>query len=199
METVLLRLHSLISAHQVLFFQNFNKILQRKNCFYFYWQRRSSMFSRSYFAEQCFQRILIGGQQQRASLVSQRVESACNTTDAGSVPGWGRSPGGGHGHPLQCCWKIPWEEGPGGLLSTGSQRVVHWVTRTLFFFSTLNNNNKGKKERFQDPKTENISGRVLLSEIHKHTENLKDREEKARSSLVEVDSALSENYGVGFG
>ena len=137
METVLLRLHSLISAHQVLFFQNFNKILQRKNCFYFYWQRRSSMFSRSYFAEQCFQRILIGGQQQRASLVSQRVESACNTTDAGSAPGWGRSPGGGHGHPLQCCWKIPWEEGPGGLVSTGSQRVVHWVTRTLFFFFPL--------------------------------------------------------------
>ena len=23
------------------------------------------------------------------------------TGDAGSIPGWGRSPGGGHGHPLQ--------------------------------------------------------------------------------------------------
>ena len=23
--------------------------------------------------------------------------------DLGLIPGWGRSPGGGHGNPLQCC------------------------------------------------------------------------------------------------
>ena len=28
-------------------------------------------------------------------------ESDCNTRDLGSVPGLGRSPGGGHGNPLQ--------------------------------------------------------------------------------------------------
>ena len=28
-------------------------------------------------------------------------ESACNAGDRGSVPGLGRSPGGGHGNPLQ--------------------------------------------------------------------------------------------------
>ena len=28
-------------------------------------------------------------------------ESACNVGDLGSIPGSGRSPGGGHGHPLQ--------------------------------------------------------------------------------------------------
>ena len=28
-------------------------------------------------------------------------ESACNAEDLGSVPGLGRSPGGGHGNPLQ--------------------------------------------------------------------------------------------------
>ena len=28
-------------------------------------------------------------------------ESACNVGDTGSVPGWGRSPGEGHGNPLQ--------------------------------------------------------------------------------------------------
>ena len=28
-------------------------------------------------------------------------ESACNATDLGSIPGSGRSPGGGHGNPLQ--------------------------------------------------------------------------------------------------
>ena len=38
-------------------------------------------------------------------------ESTCNagdTGDAGSIPGSGRSPGGGHGNPLQCsCLENP--------------------------------------------------------------------------------------------
>ena len=28
-------------------------------------------------------------------------QSTCNTGDAGSIPGFGRSPGEGHGNPLQ--------------------------------------------------------------------------------------------------
>ena len=32
---------------------------------------------------------------------SDGKESACNVGDLGSVPGMGRSPGGGHGNPLQ--------------------------------------------------------------------------------------------------
>ena len=37
-----------------------------------------------------------------ASLIAQMVkESTCNAEDLGSVPGLGRSPGGGHGNPLQ--------------------------------------------------------------------------------------------------
>ena len=32
---------------------------------------------------------------------SDDKESACNTRDLGSIPGQGRSPGGGHGYPLQ--------------------------------------------------------------------------------------------------
>ena len=41
--------------------------------------------------------------------------------DAGSVPGSGRSPGGGNGNLLRIlAWKIPWTEEPGGLQSTGS-------------------------------------------------------------------------------
>ena len=32
---------------------------------------------------------------------SDSKESACNTGDLGLIPGWGRSPGGGHGNPLQ--------------------------------------------------------------------------------------------------
>ena len=30
------------------------------------------------------------------------TESACSAGDEGSIPGSGRSPGGGHGNPLQC-------------------------------------------------------------------------------------------------
>ena len=32
---------------------------------------------------------------------SNGEESACNVADQGSIPGLGRSPGGGHGNPLQ--------------------------------------------------------------------------------------------------
>ena len=46
--------------------------------------------------------------------------------DVGSIPGSGRSPGGGHGNPLHIlAWRIPWTEEPGGLQSIGSQRVGH--------------------------------------------------------------------------
>ena len=32
--------------------------------------------------------------------------------DTGSIPRWGRSPGGGHGHPLQCsCLENPMDRG----------------------------------------------------------------------------------------
>ena len=34
-------------------------------------------------------------------LVAQMVESACNVGDLGLIPGSGRSPGEGHGNPLQ--------------------------------------------------------------------------------------------------
>ena len=35
---------------------------------------------------------------------SDDKESACNAGDLGSIPGLGRSPGGGHGNPLQYRW-----------------------------------------------------------------------------------------------
>ena len=49
-----------------------------------------------------------------------------NARDVGSISGSGRSPGGGHGNPLQyLAWRIPWTEEPGGLQAMGSQRVGH--------------------------------------------------------------------------
>ena len=48
-------------------------------------------------------------------------ESTCNTRGVSSVPGLGRSPGGGHSNPLQySCLK-----NLAGLQSIGMQRVGH--------------------------------------------------------------------------
>ena len=64
-------------------------------------------------------------------------ESTCKVKDLGSIPGLGRSPGGGHGNPLQySCLENPYgfcsppPEEPGELQSVGSQRVGHdWATK----------------------------------------------------------------------
>ena len=46
---------------------------------------------------------------------SDSKESACNagdTGDMGLIPGWGKSPGGGHGNPLQrSCLENPMDRG----------------------------------------------------------------------------------------
>ena len=43
-------------------------------------------------------------------------QSARNAGEVSSIPGLGRSPGGGNGNPLQyLAWEIPWTEEPGGL------------------------------------------------------------------------------------
>ena len=47
-----------------------------------------------------------------ASQVAKVVKNPpANAGDPGSIPGSGRSPGGGNGNPLQdSCWEIPWTE-----------------------------------------------------------------------------------------
>ena len=56
-------------------------------------------------------------------------ESACDaedTRDPGSISGWGRSPGKGHGaHYSVLAWRIPWTEDLGRIQSTRLQRVWH--------------------------------------------------------------------------
>ena len=43
---------------------------------------------------------------------SDGEESTCSAGDLGSIPGLGRSPGGGHGNPLQySCLKNPMDRG----------------------------------------------------------------------------------------
>ena len=57
---------------------------------------------------------------------SEDKASACNAGDPGLIPGLGRSPGEGNGNPLQySCLENPMDREPGGLQSTGSQRVGH--------------------------------------------------------------------------
>ena len=50
-------------------------------------------------------------------------ESACNAGDPGSIPGSGRSPGRGHGNPLQCsCLENPMDR-------EAWQATVHGITK----------------------------------------------------------------------
>ena len=55
---------------------------------------------------------------------SEVKASACNVGDPGSITGSGRSPRMTT-HSSILAWRIPWREEPGGLQSTGSQRVGH--------------------------------------------------------------------------
>ena len=68
-----------------------------------------------------------------ASLVAQMVKNpASSAKDPGSIPGLGRSPGEGNGYLSSVLvWRIPWTEEPGGLQSTGSQRVGRTERLTL--------------------------------------------------------------------
>ena len=55
---------------------------------------------------------------------SMGKESACNAGDSDLIPGSGRSPGGGHGHPLQySCLENPVDRG-------AWQTTVHGVAKS---------------------------------------------------------------------
>ena len=59
-------------------------------------------------------------------MVQNPPGSAGDIRDAGSIPGSERSPGGGHGNPLQySSLRISQTEEPGGIQSIGSQRIRH--------------------------------------------------------------------------
>ena len=58
---------------------------------------------------------------QVALVVKNLTANAGDLRDTDSIPEWGRSPGGGHGNPLQdFCQEILWTEEPGRLQSIGS-------------------------------------------------------------------------------
>ena len=60
------------------------------------------------------------------SSVQRLKASACNAGDLGSIPGSGRSPGGGNGNPLQfSCLENPMDGGAWWAIVHGLQRVGH--------------------------------------------------------------------------
>ena len=66
------------------------------------------------------------GPSQVVLVVKNPPAKAGDKRDAGSIPGLGRSPGGGHSNLLHVlAWRIPWTEKPSGLQAMGSQRVRH--------------------------------------------------------------------------
>ena len=66
------------------------------------------------------------GASQVVLVVKNLSANARDMRDAGSSPGSGRSPEEGMAtHSSILAWRIPWTEEPGGLQSTGLQRVGH--------------------------------------------------------------------------
>ena len=67
-----------------------------------------------------------GWASQVALVVKTPPANAGEERDVGSIPGSGRSPGGGHvTHSSILAWRIPWTEEPDRLQSIGSQGVEY--------------------------------------------------------------------------
>ena len=66
----------------------------------------------------------LGTASQLALAVEDSPANAGDVRDVGSIPGSGRSPGGGHGNPLQCsCLENPMDRG-------ALEAMVHRVTQS---------------------------------------------------------------------
>ena len=66
------------------------------------------------------------GASQVVLVVKNLSANARDMRDAGSIPGSGRSLEEGMAtHSSLLAWRIPWTDEPGGLQSTGLQRVGH--------------------------------------------------------------------------
>ena len=77
--------------------------------------------------------------------VSDGKESACNEGDLGLTPGLGRSPGEGHGNPLQYCLDNSMDRG-------AWQAAVHGVAKNLtgssdFHFGVISQEKMYKEQK----------------------------------------------------
>ena len=72
-----------------------------------------------------------------------------NLGDLGSIPGLGRSPGGGHGNPLQhSCLENPMDRGAWGATVHGVTRVRHGRLTTTFLTAMPSKKEKKKTQYF---------------------------------------------------
>ena len=72
---------------------------------------------------------------------SEGKETACNAGEPGSIPGWGGSPGGGHGNPLQySCLENPMDRGTSGV-------TVHGVAKELDTTERLTHRDESKRSK----------------------------------------------------
>ena len=70
---------------------------------------------------------------------SDSKESTCNVGDLGSIPGWGRSPGGGHGNPLQhSCLENTMDRGAWGATVHGAAELDTTEHSTAHSIDTCN-------------------------------------------------------------
>ena len=77
-----------------------------------------------------------------ALVVKNLCVKAGDLRDVGSTPGWGRSPGGGHGNPYRCsCLENPMDR-------VAWQAIIHSVNREWDTTEQLNNKNDlGRQHR----------------------------------------------------
>ena len=61
-------------------------------------------------------------------MVNNPPVNAGDVRDAGSIPGFGRSPEEGNGNSSILAWRIPWTENPGGLQFIGKESDMTEVT-----------------------------------------------------------------------
>ena len=75
-------------------------------------------------------------------------DPAYNAGDCGSIPGSGRSPGGGHGNPLEYSYlENPWTEEPGRLYFIGSYTDMTEATKQQLHVGR-HGGSKGSKQAF---------------------------------------------------
>ena len=81
------------------------------------WKRLGLWQQKSHFAFQVVLKVL-------EVVVKYLLANVEDMRDSGSIPGLGRSPGGGMAtHSSILAWRIPWTEEPGGLQTMGLQRA----------------------------------------------------------------------------
>ena len=72
-------------------------------------------------------------------MVKNPPTNAGDVRDSGSIPGWGRSPGGGHGNPLQySCLENPMDRG-------AWRARVHRITKSWTRLKQLSSSSRGTR------------------------------------------------------